>query len=138
VIGLRLSVLPLILTILVFSGCQRTAQTVKAPTAIPDVQTIISPNPTCWIYQKMFPATADSYRRQHVKPAEQHLIEKWAGRVPAPERSLVRWIRDPRDSSIYVFVASPQTTKLLTEWQALNTNIAVDTVNCELHAMPGA
>ncbi len=137
-IGLRLSVLPLILTILVLSGCQRTAQTVKAPATNLDVPIIISPNPTCWIYQKMFPATADSYKREHVKLAEQHVIEKWANRVPAPERSLVRWIRDPSDSSIYVFVASPQTTRILTEWQALNTNVAVDIVNCELHAMPGA
>jgi hypothetical protein len=130
--------LPLILTILVLPGCQQTAQTVKAPTATPGAPTIFSPNPTCWIYQKMFPAAADSYKHQHVNLTEQHMIEKWASRVPAPERSEVRWIRDPRDSSIYVFVANPQTTQVITEWAALNANVAVDTANCELHAMPGA
>jgi hypothetical protein len=135
---MRLGVLSLILMAAVFFGCERAARTANAPSSSSNVVMNPSPNPTCWIYEKIFPPTTDAYKREHVTLAEQHLIEKWAGSVNSHERSLVRWIRDPKDASIYVFVATPQSTHVLTEWQALNTNMAVDVYNCELVAVPGA
>jgi hypothetical protein len=130
--------LSLIFMAVLFFGCGRAARSADAPSSSTNVAVNPSPNPTCWIYQKIFPPTADAYKREHVTLAEQRFIEKWAGSVPTHERALVRWIRDPKDASIYIFVAAPQTPLLLTEWQALNTNILIDVFDCELAASPGA
>jgi len=75
---------------------------------------------------------------EHLSAQERNEIEKYARRATSSERSLVRWIRDPRDRSIYIFVETPQCPKLRTQWQALNTNMAIDVYNCELVALPGA
>jgi len=86
----------------------------------------------------MYPVTDLALNAQRVMPVERREIKMWSGRASPGERSLVRWIRDPRDKEIYVFVAEPERPREIIAWVALNTNMAIDVHQCTLHAVPGA
>jgi len=111
-------------------GCQRASVPLQS-------QATPTPAPTqrCWIYDKIYPATAHAYRTQHVSMSEQNYVKKLVRSVPPEQRSLLRWIRDPDDNSIYVFVKWPQRPGY-PDWNAVNTNIIIDTNDCSLHAFP--
>ena len=107
--------------------------------------TLVSPSPSststtrCWIYDKIFPATAQAYKSAHASVVEKQEVEKWAVSVPTSQRSLVRWMRDPYNAKfVYVFVAHPLYPTVRTPWSALNANVFVDTVDCEIGAFPRA
>gem|GEM_PF-4155754 len=119
-----------------------------------------SPRPTsfhCWIYNKIYPTTQVAYEQQHVTTAERREIQKWAapvspeeqqdrtrfqfGKPPLSyERGLVRWMRDP-GAGILVFVTRathhPNSTGYWW-WVAINSNMIIDTRDCDVHAFPTA
>lgn len=86
----------------------------------------------------MYPMTELWLDEKKVTPSERHEIEMWANRVSPDQRSLVRWIRDPRDKAIYIFVAEPEKPGTISDWIALNANVAIDVHRCWLPAVPGA
>ncbi len=142
------------------ASCQRPAQ---QPSSAFNIQ-LPSPTPTarCWIYEAIYPATDKALTREHATMAELREIKKWAAplspaqlhsvRMASPwaspplpsELHLVRWMRDPHDKSVYIFVARPinRPHTLIVDgyspWIALNANLIIDPVECELHAYPGA
>jgi hypothetical protein len=113
----------------------------------------------CWIYQKIYPATRAAFESEHITRAEQTEILKWARaaspaqtklvKVASPwatppsvsELGMVRWMRDGSDQSILVFV-----DRSLFEtdsnghrpWLALNANVFIDPVLCQIGAYPTA
>ncbi len=119
-----------------------------------------APAPTkCWIYDKVYPATEAAFESQHLTPAQRKEIEKWSAPASptqarlvkslspwatpptASEVHLVRWMRSGWDRSIFVFVARPLFTRGSTwhsPWVALNTNVFIDPVNCQVGAYPTA
>ncbi|HLJ83489.1 MAG TPA: hypothetical protein VKT51_04890 [Candidatus Eremiobacteraceae bacterium] len=113
----------------------------------------------CWIYKAAFPATRAAFESQHVTRADQAEIEKWARPASpaqtklvkaaspwaapptAAELGLVRWMRDAEDGSILVFVERPLFTadsSGYSPWLALNTNMFINPVSCEVGAYPTA
>lgn len=54
----------------------------------------------------MYPATDVAFKTQSVTPGERHNMELWITRIAPQKRSFVRWIRNPRNKSIYIFVAA--------------------------------
>jgi hypothetical protein len=125
-------------------------------------ESISSPAPTptkCWIYDEIYPATEAAFDGQHLTSAERKEIEKWSApaspaqvrlvKVASPwatpptasEVHLVRWMRSGWDRSIFVFVARPLFTpgsSWHSPWVALNTNVFIDPVNCQVGAYPTA
>jgi hypothetical protein len=87
---------------------------------------------------RIYPVTDLALNAQKVTRAERREVKKWAARVSPEKRFLVRWIRDPRDKAIYIFVAEPEPPGTEIEWAALNTNIAIAVHQCEFYALPGA
>lgn len=77
-----------------------------------------------------------AFNAHKVTRAERNEVQLWASRVSPDQRSLVRWIRDPRDKAIYVFVAEHERPGTISDWVALNANIAIDVHQCHLHAVP--
>lgn len=113
----------------------------------------------CWIYAAAYPATRAAFESHHATRAEQAEIEKWARpaspaqtklvRAASPwaapptnaELGLVRWMRDTEDGSILVFVERPLFTEDspgYSPWLALNTNMYINPVSCEVGAYPTA
>ena len=90
----------------------------------------------CWIYDKIYPATNEAFKSQHLTSAERQEIERWAKSVVPRRRQFVRWMRDPSSDDLFIFVAQPLYPKIPTPWQALNTNIVIDAVTCEVGAFP--
>lgn len=141
----------------VAAGCQRAAQ---QPSSVANVGASRTSTPRCWIYDKIYPVTGAAFKSQHVTSAEHREIEKWAmpvspseqnnqtrfpfGGPPLPsEQHLVRWMRSQR--GIFVFVARPvyrpdpkNPPGVYYPWMAINTNMVIDTVSCDIHAYPTA
>jgi hypothetical protein len=113
----------------------------------------------CWIYKKIYPATRAAFESQHVTREQQIEILKWARPASSAqtklvtaaspwatppsvaELGLVRWMRSGWDGSIFVFVARPLFDTDSTghsPWLALNVNVFIDPVNCDLGAYPTA
>lgn len=86
----------------------------------------------------MYPVSDTVFSAQEVTLAERREIKMWASRASPDKRTLVRWIRDPRDKAIYIFVAEPDQPGIRTAWVALNTNMAINIYQCALYALPGA
>jgi hypothetical protein len=123
---------------ILLAGCQRGAQHAASLAKNGGSQTP-KVSRRCWIYDRIFPATAVSYKNQHVSSAQRKEIEKWAGSVPMSERGLVRWMRLPSNSArVLVFVAQPLHREGgYYPWNALNTNIVIDPDNdCAVMAYP--
>ena len=120
------------MTILAY-GCQRKPQPASfaiAPTPTPSTR--------CFIYERIFPATAAAYRSEHLTGAESSEIEKWAAKVTASDRSFVRWMRNLYSGKgFFVFVARPLYPTTHEVWMAVNANIMIDPVECEMDAVPG-
>ena len=113
----------------------------------------------CWIYDNIYPATRAAFEREHVTPPQELEIEYWASpsspaqdravkarspwtKPPSPaEAHLVWWLRDPRDHSIFIFVKRPLCTAGESghrPWIALNTNVMIDPLLCDVGAYPTA
>lgn len=113
----------------------------------------------CWIYDKIFPATAAAYESQRLSFVERREVETWSApmspaqlrrmkslspwaKAPtASERHPIRWIQDPDGHDVWVFVESPIARSRLggySPWIALNGNVIIDPVSCEIHAYPTA
>jgi len=113
----------------------------------------------CWINGKIYPATRAAFERQHLTRAQRIEILKWARpaspaqiklvKVASPratppsvsELGLVRWERNGSDRSIFVFVERPVFTTGSTgysPWLALNANVFINPVNCDIGAYPTA
>jgi hypothetical protein len=117
-------------------SCQRNAQPASNPSAMAPTPT---PTPLCYLYDRIFPATGEAYRSERLTKANISEIEKWAAKVPPSERSSVRWMRDlSSGKGFFVFVAQPLYPKTHEVWMVLNTNLMIDPVECEMHAVPGA
>lgn len=86
----------------------------------------------------MYPVSDLVFSDQKLTQAERREIKMWADRASPDKRSMVRWIRDPRDKAIYIFVAEPDLPGTETAWVALNKNVAINIYQCELNAVPGA
>ena len=115
-------------------GCQRKAQ--LASSAIAPTPT---PTTRCYLYDRIFPATREAYRRERLTIAETSEIEKSAAKVTSSDRSFVRWMRNLYSGKgFFVFVARPLYPTTHQVWMALNTNIMIDPVECEMNAVPGA
>jgi len=118
-----------------------------------------APIPTrCWIYDKIYPATEAAFDSQHLTAAERKEVEKWSEpaspaqvrlvKVASPwatpptasEVHLIRWMRSGWDRSLFVFVAHPisVTSNGYSPWVALNTNVFINPVECEVGAYPTA
>jgi hypothetical protein len=118
-----------------------------------------APNPTrCWIYDKIYPATDAAFDSQHLTAAERKEVEKWSEpaspaqvrlvKVASPwatpptasEVHSIRWMRSGWDRSLFVFVAHPisVTSNGYSPWVALNTNVIINPVECEVGAYPTA
>ncbi|HET9342990.1 MAG TPA: hypothetical protein VFO25_08765 [Candidatus Eremiobacteraceae bacterium] len=130
----RAAILGVIRSVLL--GCARSTH----PTTLPatPLPTPASSPTRCWILDRMYPMTELWLDEKKVTPSERHEIEMWANRVSPDQRSLVRWIRDPRDKAIYIFVAEPEKPGTISDWIALNANVAIDVHRCWLPAVPGA
>lgn len=115
------------------TGCARSTH----PATIAATQATPASAPTrCWILDRIYPVTDVAFNAHKVTRAERNEVQLWASRVSPDQRSLVRWIRDPRDKAIYVFVAEPERPGTISDWVALNANIAIDVHQCYLHAVP--
>jgi hypothetical protein len=119
-----------------------------------------APVPTkCWIYEKIYPATRAAFAGQKMTRKQQLEILKWA-RPASPaqtklvkaaspwatppsisELGMVRWMRNDWDQSILVFVDRPlfeTNSNGHRPWLALNANVFIDPVNCQIGAYPTA
>ena len=113
--------------------------------------------PHCWIYNEIYPMTVAAYHSQHVTLAERKEIDRWAAPAAPSQKRLVRakspWARPPSASeqnlarlmrsdrgSVLVFVARSIKTSGngYSPWVALNANVIIDTVQCEIRAYPTA
>jgi hypothetical protein len=112
----------------------------------------------CWIYQKIYPATRAAFASQQVTRAQQLEILKWARPASTAQTKLVkaasrwatppsvseldkvRWMRNDWDQSILVFVDRPlfeTDSNGHRPWLALNANVFIDPVLCQIGAYPG-
>jgi hypothetical protein len=122
----------------------------------------LSPAPAstgCWIYKNIYPVSRAAFESQHLTRAQQIEILKWARPVSpvqtklvkavspwatppsVSELGLVRWMRDGDDGSISIFVARPlfkAGESGHAPWLALNENVFIDPVNCDVGAYPTA
>jgi uncharacterized membrane protein len=115
--------------------------------------------PHCWIYDHIYPPTDAAFKSQHVTAAERTEIEKWAAlsspglerlararspwarRLSASEQHLVRWMRAPFTGDVLVFVARPiekSPSGAYSPWVALNANVLINPITCEVGAYPTA
>jgi len=127
--------------------------------ASPPASTPVPASTECWIYKNIYPATRAAFERQHLTRAQRIEILKWARpaspaqikmvkaaspRATPPsvsELGLVRWERNGSDRSIFVFVERPVFTTGSTgysPWLALNANVFINPVNCDIGAYPTA
>ena len=118
-----------------------------------------APTPTrCWIYDKIYPATQAAFDSQHLTSAERKEVEKWNKPAsPAQVRLIkaaspwaipptaadvhfIRWMRSGWGHSLFIFVARPIIMKSqgYSPWVALNTNVFINPVECEVGAYPTA
>ena len=142
---------------LLLAACGNHAASVASSSPSPSSP---APTPTkCWIYDKIYPATEAAFDSQHLTSAERKEIEKWSApaspvqarlvKVASPwatsptasEAHLVRWMRSPWDRSLLIFVARPLTepgSSWHSPWLALNGNVFIDPVTCDMGAYPTA
>ena len=113
----------------------------------------------CWINGKIYPATRAAFASQKITPEQQLEILKWARpgspaqtklmkaasrRATPPsvsELGKVRWMRADWDQSILVFVDRPlfdTDSNGHRPWLALNANVFIDPVLCQIGAYPTA
>lgn len=117
-------------------GCTRATRTPLYTGATPITPAVSSTR--CWLYDRIHPAMAVTTKTRGLSSADRLEIEMWTRRVSPYERPLVRWIRDPRNNDIYIFIAEPERPGTVSAWVALNANVAIDVHQCWLPALPGA
>jgi hypothetical protein len=141
---------------LLYVACsnQHSAEASKSPS-------IPSPVPTatkCWIYDKIYPATEAAFDSQGLSFVERQEVETWSAPMSpaqlrrvkslspsaapptASERHLIRWMRSPWNHDLFVFIARPisTTTNGYFPWVALNGNVLINPITCEVGAYPTA
>lgn len=152
------SVLLILQLMLYLAGCGSHAA--AGASSSPSVSSPAPAASSCWIYDKIYPATKAAFDSQHLTAAERSEVERWSKpaspaqvrlvkraspwAVPptASEVGSIRWMRSSWGPahSLFVFVARPLdlTSKGYSPWVALNTNVIINPVECEVGAYPTA
>lgn len=129
--------------------------------SIADPKPSPAPSAPCWIYSAVYSVSKDGFIRGHATAAERKEVGRWAKpasttqdhlvRMASPwaappepsEMHLLRWMRDPQ-GGVYVFVMRPLRPKYspvvdgVSPWIALNVNVWINPLECEIGAYPTA
>jgi len=90
----------------------------------------------CAFFADMYPVSDASFSAHHSTAKERGEILHWSAKVTTQNRKYVRWMRW---HGLIVFVANPNYNRAGYgdyAWGALNTNVEVDQVRCEIFAIP--
>jgi hypothetical protein len=105
-------------------------------TATPSAPNVAST--PCPFFADMYTVSAASFVAHRATSTERNEILRSDAKVSTQNRKYVRWMR--RWHGLIVFVANPNYVRNPSgptwAWMALNTNIAVDPVQCQLYAVP--
>ncbi len=85
----------------------------------------------CWIYDKIYPVTTQAFKAHHLTQAQQHEIVEWA---TAPymdaNPSVMRWMRDPYESGLWIVWADPPHPSTFAIWTVVNKQYIINPIDC--------
>jgi|GEM_PF-3246631 len=97
----------------------------------------------CYYFQRLYPVTAESFVRHHLRAAQRRFIMKYVMKIPTAERRFAKWTFDADvDEGLLIYDAFPvrpdDAVGSHAAWMAMNTNVAFDPVECRPIITPNA
>jgi len=92
--------------------------------------------PCAWL-QQMYPPTQEGFEKYHLSTNLQTEVLKWVAKMSAEDKRYAKWmvLKSPQyGDTLLVFSAKPGDES----WGAVNTNMNIDQLTCEIVPMPGA
>ena len=112
------------------------AMTQPSPTPMPSAR-------DCQLFKQLHPPTKAAFDKLHLSARQRAYVLKYVKQIPAANRTYARWMLDRDvDEFLVIFDASPvrpdDAIGSHAAWTALNTNEALDPIECHTIIMPVA